>query len=263
MILYPDATIENSDWIKAVTKAREAQEDQGSPPEDEADFTFNESEHPRGQPENAGRFAEKTKKRSALSVIPEIEDAAKEKVAEAVRRLPPSLRKQVVRAYRFSMLSFDAGWQAVEAVSEHVPEGRRKQLASVLSIADLIGVKAVPIAAISAGVPAVAAGALSFVPCASLAYLAYRTARNPSAMLSKARRAVAGVAGLVKRAYGAEFASTETGALARLARLSGAWSDIDEFIATLATAIDAFGGSLDQAETALELLRREKARQEG
>jgi hypothetical protein len=156
-----------------------------------------------------------------------------DKVGRAVAKLPEHLQKIVRGAWAgvriataAAFISYTAGQAFAERVSAergHTPEQARR-LRGVLSSLDVTAAKPV---ALTLG------PAASFVPVASLSYLAYSTARDPVATLRAARGALGSLGKKVKGIVGNEDPKD------LLVKALEAHEFDDYYIALLSVALDA------------------------
>jgi hypothetical protein len=126
-----------------------------------------------------------------------------------------------------------ATWTAGQALAERVAKQRghsdeqARRLRGVLSAMDVAAFKPLSIALGSSGIGATAVGALSLIPPATAAYLAYSTARNPMATYRAARdlvgEALGSVTGRARRLVG--NAAIDNAGLIADALESHQWSD--------------------------------------
>lgn len=153
-----------------------------------------------GAPKKGGRLTRVGRK--VLSGAVKLEHGAKQLLKDQFARLPRAVRAPVAGAIKTYYATYVAAQKAVDAVARErgLSEEQRDRLTSALTTADVVlGAKVVPAIAAASGAGAVAAGAASFVPPASVAYLAYSTARSPAATYRAAR---AGVRALLAKRRG-------------------------------------------------------------
>lgn len=134
--------------------------------------------------------------KAALSGAHALEHGAKELITSQVAKLPSAIRLPVVGVFKASYATYLAAAVAVDAVAKErgFTDAQRSTLSAAVATADVVlGMKIIPAALSATGAGAAAAGAASFVPVASLAYLAYSTAKDPSATYRAAKGAIAGL----------------------------------------------------------------------
>ncbi len=133
--------------------------------------------------------------KAALGKASEWEHGAKDAIVAQVDKLPAALKMPVVAVFKAAYGSYLMANKAVDAVAKErgMTDDQRKATASALTTADaVLGMKVLP-AIVGPIAGPVAAGAASFVPVASLGYLAYSTAKDPAATFRAAKNAVAGL----------------------------------------------------------------------
>ena len=159
-----------------------------------ATATFDEAKHKRDH----GRFSS-TGGASAATDAPASSKPPSWLKRNTLERLPPKARKVAAVIGKTYFLTFVMANKAVKAVAQNrgLDEAKATKLASVLTGVDMaLGGSRSSAAMIALGLPALAVPA-AFVPLASVGYLAYSTARHPSAVAAAARDAIAKVAGKV------------------------------------------------------------------
>lgn len=118
-----------------------------------------------------------------------IEHAVKDKIVEALARLPGPVQKALSATY----VGMFATWTTSQILAERVARERgatpdqAKKLRAVLGATDLTLMKPVQLGLASSGLGAALIGAASLVPPATAGYLLYSTARNPLATWRAAR----------------------------------------------------------------------------
>lgn len=175
-------------------RRRHAKRDAEGHLHDESDGRFTSAGNAgdaRPKQKRGGRLAKLGRK--VLSGAVELEHGAKDFAKRQIAKMPRPLVAPVAGAIKAYYASYLAAQKAVDAVAEErgLDEAQRKRLTGALTAADVIlGAKVVPAIVGATGAGAIAAGASSFVPPASVAYLAYSTARDPVATYRAARKGV-------------------------------------------------------------------------
>lgn len=123
------------------------------------------------------------------------EHQAKTLISKGVDKLPDGLPKAARKAFQLSMVTYSAGYAAAQAAAESrgLEESQVQKVAQFLALGDLVGMKAFPALLAASGLGGGAAAAGSFVPVASLCYLGYSMARQPTATLNAAKAAIKAV----------------------------------------------------------------------
>lgn len=197
------------------------------------------------------------KLKAAGAAIGHVEHLAKtyaqDKIGAAVAKLPAGLQSSVHASFAVGKVGTAAAfstWRAGQNLAERVAKERgatdeeAKRLRGVLSGMDMATFKPVTIALHSTGLHAATLGALSFIPPASVSYLAYSTARNPLATLRAAggvvKDAVKGLGKIGQKLYDSKFnASSESLELTKmLADNLKAHNYDDWYIALFSAALD-------------------------
>jgi len=153
---------------------------------------------------DGGGFAGKLKAlgSKASHVEESVKSYVKDKVSDAVGRLPEYLRAPVVATFHATRTGVQVAfvtWTAGQSLAERVAKERglsdedARRLRGVLSGLDLAAMKPVQLAMAATGVGATTLGVASLIPPATASYLAYSTAKDPVATYRAAK-------GLVKDA---------------------------------------------------------------
>jgi hypothetical protein len=206
-------------------------------------FTGKKTYHdPRSAHPVLGRSAQ-TAKRAISKVaggVGALEHKAVHAVAATVEKLPGPLQKVVRGGYAAATSTYSAGRAAVEktAAAVGVSPDRAAQLGKSLTMFDYLLAKGAFAAAAALGAGPVGATAASFLPVASLGYLAFTTAKNPTKTLELARAGV-------KRARTAlrlALPSTDAQWMLDAARAAAASNDEDGWLAAFSIALDETKG---------------------
>lgn len=171
--------------------------------------------------------------KTLLSGAKSAEHAAHKFATAQMEKLPKPIRMTIAGVYHVAFATYTAAQKAAQAVAKErgLDEKQVANLASALAAADIVmGGKVLPASLGAAGLGPLA-GVASFVPVASLGYLAFSTARDPWATLKAAAKAVEKVAGKVKRHAEGEG---DTDLVAVLADHAGD----DAFLAAFVVALD-------------------------
>lgn len=122
-----------------------------------------------------------------------------DKLHHAISKLPAPAQSAVhasLAVTRVAAKGAFASWTAGQALAERVArerghdEEQARRLRGVLSAVDMATFKPLSLALHASGMSAATLGAVSFIPPASAAYLAYSTARDPMATLRAAKGAI-------------------------------------------------------------------------
>ncbi len=131
----------------------------------------------------------------AVSGAVHAEHAAAEYVTRQVNKLPTMLRVPVKAAFKSAYATYIGAAAAVAAVAKErgLSEEQQQTVTAACATWDaVLGMKVMPWALAATGAGATVAAASSFIPAASLCYLAFSTAKDPMSTLRAAQKAVGG-----------------------------------------------------------------------
>jgi hypothetical protein len=190
----------------------------------------------------------KAKAKQAVGAVVKAAASAEHKVSSvfkaALAKLPKPVQAIVGASWKATMAGYSAGRKAAVEAAVNAGTDRRKaeQIGKTVGMIDLMLSKGVFAGTLAAGAGAGVASAAAFiVPAASMGYLAFSTAKNPSATLEWARKAIRKVRGAVR--YEREGGDWVSG----VAKLAAHSRNADAFLALFAASLDEMKGDPDAA----------------